>query len=121
MAQKTALTVNILIREEEGLFVAHCLELDIVATADSLQQAKEDMISLIGAQISYAFSNNNLDYLYHPAPPEVWKEFYACRALLEEQEEYPLAVESEDDEGLEGFIPPWIIANTCKTEKACNV
>ncbi len=31
-----SITFNVLIKEEDDILVAHCLELDIVATADSL-------------------------------------------------------------------------------------
>ena len=35
-----------------------------------------NILSLIQVQVEYAFENDNLDNLYHPAPKEVWK---ACR------------------------------------------
>jgi hypothetical protein len=72
------MTFNILIREEEDTCIAHCLELDIVATSPTLEGVEIDIMSLITAQIEYAFKNDNLDNLYHPAPPEVWKEYFNC-------------------------------------------
>ena len=76
-------TVNILIKKEKGLFVAHCLELDIVATGKTPTEAQKEIISLVCTQVDYAFSNNNLDHLYHPAPPRVWAEFFSCKEQLE--------------------------------------
>jgi hypothetical protein len=94
-----SMTFNVFIKEEDNLFVAHCLELDIVATANSLNQAKKDITSLIIAQIDYAFSNDNLEHLFHPAPQEVWAEFFSCKEkATSERHKTP-------------SIPPWIITN----------
>ena len=76
---EAAFSVNILIKKEGDLFVAHCHELDIVVTGKTIAEAQNEIISLISAQIEYAFNNNNLEYLYHPAPPEVWNEFFSCK------------------------------------------
>ena len=109
--------VNILIKEEDGMFVAHCLELDIVAVAKTLDQAQREVVSLICAQVDYAFSNNNLDNLFHPAPPEVWAEFFKCK----EQQERKYKLESAFQKDIKTILPPWIIAKTCQSGKHCNV
>jgi len=75
---ESGMIFNILIKEDDGMFVAHCLELDIVATAESVEQAQKDIIALICAQVDYAFSNDNLENLYCPAPAEVWQEFWSA-------------------------------------------
>jgi len=109
----SAVTFSILIKQtQEYGFVAHCLELDLVATADTLEAVKADMFDIIVAQIYYAFANDNLEYLYHSAPPGVWQEFYECREQETERYQVP---SSEGDEKLERFVPPWIIANTCRS------
>ena len=69
-------TVNVLIKKEGDLWIGHCLELDITATSSAIDDLKSDIKDLIVAQIDYAFSNDNLDYLFHPAPSDIWKEFY---------------------------------------------
>jgi len=103
-------TFNVLIKEEDDILVAHCLELDIVATADSLKQVKEDISSLIIAQIDYAFSNNNLEHLFHPASQEVWSEFFSCKkkAIKERHKIEP----SFQKDVSSVPPPPWIITNT---------
>ena len=70
---------------------------------------------LILVQVDYAFSNNNLENLYHPAPSEVWKEFYECQDQIEDK----IKVNSvfQDKKSIETFVPPWIIAKTCFAEK----
>lgn len=114
-----AMIFSILVKEEDDLFIAHCLELDIVATADSIGQAQKEIIALICAQVDYAFSNDNLDNLYHPAPPEVWEEFFACKERIEKR--YKLDAVFKKDAAREVFVPPWIIANTCQAERTCHV
>ena len=107
---------NLLAKKEKGLWIGHCLELDIVATANSLEVLKKDLADLITAQVDYAFSNNNLENLYHPAPPEVWEEFFRCSPEAEEIIE--VHSEFQDDRPLKSFVPPWIIAKTCLSRES---
>lgn len=111
-ARNNAMTFNILTKPGGAEWIAHCLELDIVATGVSAQAAMDEIFDLIVAQVDYAFSNNNLEHLYHPAPSEVWEEFYRCR----DEDERALKVESTFGNHLASFIPPWIIAKTCKLD-----
>lgn len=74
VAMKPKLHLDIMITREEGYWLAHCLQLDIVTTAETLEKVKTDMIDLIVAQVSYAFEHDNLDNLFLSAPAEVWKE-----------------------------------------------
>ncbi|MCX5829195.1 MAG: hypothetical protein NTV58_14505 [Deltaproteobacteria bacterium] len=118
MASKTemSITVNVLIKKEANYFLAHCLELDIVATANSAEEVEKEIIDLIDAQVDYAFAHGNLDNLYHPAPLEVWKDFYKCKEARERKSK----VESRfTGDSLESFVPPWVIANMCMAE--CHV
>lgn len=103
-----SITFNIFIKEEDDILVAHCLELDIVATADSVNQVKEDISSLIIAQIDYAFNNNNLEHLFHPAPQEVWSEFFSSKEKITKERH---KIESSFEKKIPS-IPPWIITNT---------
>ena len=116
---ETGITINIIVKKEESFWVGHCLELDIVATANDLEHLKSDMFDLIIAQIDYAFSNDNLDNLFQPAPREVWEEFYKCKKQIENR----IAVESKSqkDRFLKTFVPPWIITKTCIAGETCFV
>ena len=111
-AQKAeaSMKFSILLKKENELFVAHCLELDIVASGKDVDQVRTDIIDLVKAQVSYAFSNDNLDYLYHPAPPEVWKKFYDCKEFIEKRNNF----DSRPTIGsTKSFVPPWMIATFC--------
>ena len=107
---------NILVKKEEDLFVAHCLELDIVTTSKDEKEVISDILDLVKAQVNYAFSNDNLVHLFHPAPPEVWEEFYAC----EKQKERKIEIEPASEKIPDRFIPPWIIARTCTSSRQTN-
>ena len=108
--KNNAITVSILIKKEEDYFLAHCLEMDIVTTGETYEQVNNDIISLIKAQIEYAFLNDNMDHLFCPAPQEVWEEFYSCTEALEET--YPIDPLEKDDT-VHRFLPPSFIAKNC--------
>ena len=79
MSQVVPTQFRILFKEiEEGEWLAHCLELDIVTTADTADQVEKDIIDLIIAQVTYAIENDNMHNLYRDAPREVWDEFFQC-------------------------------------------
>ena len=109
----TSMAFNILIKKEDEMWMAHCLELDIVSVAETKEAVVAELKDLIIAQIEYAFQNDNLDNLYKAAPASVWKEFYSCEA----QEEERVTVQSDPE--VDSFVPPWIIARMCSTEGAC--
>lgn len=117
MVEHNSLTVNVFIKKEGDLWVGHCLELDLVATGSTPAEVKKDMEDLIVAQVAYAFSNDNLDHLFRPAPAEVWEEFYKCKQRAEDR----LTIEPENREESGGgrrFVPPWVIANICQLESS---
>jgi len=111
--ESSALFFNVLIKKEEDCYLAHCLELDLVTTAPTIEQVREDIADVIACQVDYAFAHDNLDYLYHPAPPAVWAEFFSCRGQSEEIE--------RPTETSGGAVPPWIIAKTCQAAELHRV
>ncbi|MBU0463838.1 MAG: hypothetical protein KKD21_00040 [Proteobacteria bacterium] len=112
-SNKTSITVNVLTKKEDGMFVAHCLELDIVAVGTTIDDAQRELVSLVCAQIDSAFSNDNLDNLFHPAPPEVWQELFKCKEQIERK--YEIRSEFKKKNDIEK-TPPWLITNICNPE-----
>lgn len=110
---------NVIVKKEDDLFVAHCLELDIVATAKSQKEVEKDMADLIVAQVDYAFTNDNLEHLYRPAPKEVWKEFYECKGRLEKK--HRIQPKPKKSVSLEDFVPPSITTLTCNFPAEAHV
>jgi len=115
-SQENSMIFNILVKEEDNLYVAHCLELDIVATGETPDEARREIVALVCAQVDYAFSNDNIDNLYHPAPREVWKEFFECN----DRNETRYKLEGAFNKTKKFFVPPWIIANTCQKISHCR-
>ena len=118
MAEKTSasITVTVLFKKEGPEWVGHCLEFDIVATGTSLKKLQTEMKDLIIAQVEYAFTNDNLDYLFHPAPTEAWREFYRCKQFDEARFKLSAPIGSE----INAFVPPWVVANMCRSDMACH-
>lgn len=70
---------DVLVERQDDGYIAHCLQLDIVAVADTQQQALKDIRDLIEAQLTTAIENGNLDNIFHPAPAEVWGKLYMLK------------------------------------------
>ncbi|MEA3427794.1 MAG: hypothetical protein U9Q84_00955 [Thermodesulfobacteriota bacterium] len=112
------LAFSILFYREDNCVVAHCLELDIVAAGDSLKEVKKDIIALICAQIDYAFCHDNVENLYHPAPPDVWQHFFLCQTQEHERHQ----IHSMFNSPKKRIIPNWLSVNSCIVDQqACYV
>lgn len=71
--------LDILVEMEEGEYVAHCLQFDLVAVAPTADQAIEEIKDLITAQIVFANEHDNLDSIFRPAPPEYWRKLWCAK------------------------------------------
>jgi hypothetical protein len=67
-----SIKLNVLIYQENEEWIAHCLQMDLVATSKSAQEVERNIIDLVKAQVIYALENDNLGYIFKPAPPEEW-------------------------------------------------
>jgi hypothetical protein len=75
MPQKSEFHLDILIKKEEGYYSAHCLQFDLVATDDTLQRTLEAIKNLCIAHIENSIENRNMEFLFSPAPKEVWAKY----------------------------------------------
>ena len=66
---------NVLIEEQDGIHVANCLEMGLVAVHSDPEHLVEIMAKLITRQLKFALENENPSDIYRSAPPEVWKKF----------------------------------------------
>ncbi len=125
MRSGDGMIVNVLVSQEEGIYTAHCLELDIVAEGPDKQEVLEEIQGLITAAVDYAFSNDNLAYLYRPAPRDVWEAFYRCLSDTEGLEEFEIKAEIHpsfsDPHHAPVFVPPWVTAKMCQTSSKGHV
>ncbi len=68
-----SIKLNIVVYKEGEEWVAHCLQMDVVATNTTRDAVEKDILDLIKAQVTFAIENDNMGALFMPAPPEEWK------------------------------------------------
>ena len=67
--------LHYLLSNSEGEAVAHCLDLDLVATGKDGSEAVRRLNRLVQFQIGQVFKDGNYDNLMTPAPQEYWDQF----------------------------------------------
>ena len=82
--------LDVLLYREDGEWVAHCLQLDLVEAGATPEEAEEALAGVIQHHVQWVLEDNDMEHLFHPAPPEVWKEFFT--AETQGFREIPLAV-----------------------------
>jgi predicted RNase H-like HicB family nuclease len=92
-ASHPAFNLDVLLYREDGAWQAHCLQLDLVEVGATAEEAEQALVDVIRAHIEYALADNDMEHLFSPAPPEVWRQFWA--AETQGPREIPLAVPSE--------------------------
>ncbi|HUU26840.1 MAG TPA: hypothetical protein VM123_03435 [archaeon] len=107
-----ALTFKVLLKfdQEQQVWITHCLELDLVASSNVKKQAKEEIIDVIKAHVKYAFENNNIEYLFSPAPQEIWDEYFASNEF--EEHKSLIVWKAAKDKPPKHRFPSEIIAQT---------
>ena len=60
---------------EEGDYVAHALEMDIIGVGDSWEEALEELKGNLEAQVSVAQDLGDDSVLFRPAPAHLFKRF----------------------------------------------
>src|SRR5947209_16980874 len=76
-----------IIYQEDGFWLAHCLEMDIVAEGATRQEAMKSLEDLCMLQIRVALEQGDLESIFRAAPPSVWKMY-----TLGEEKEMPRKV-----------------------------
>jgi len=72
---KFSINLSAVVYREDNLWLAHCLELDIVAEAKTVDNAVSSLVSLCDLQIKVALEEGDLQSIFRPAPAEIWKLF----------------------------------------------
>ena len=101
--------LDALIKKEEDYYSAHGLQLDIVATDDTLDGIKKAILDLCVAHIQFSYENNNMEYLFSPAPKEIWAEYLKLvnnKECSMEFRELPIELSPKDAPPV---LPPFMI------------
>ena len=74
--------LHILIVEdkEKNIFLAHCLDMDVVAQGKTTSEAISELKEAIITQMEHCLENDMLDNLFRPAPKNYWDMFYRSQA-----------------------------------------
>jgi predicted RNase H-like HicB family nuclease len=72
---KTRIDLRGVVYREGDVWIAHCLELDVVAEGDTPEKAIQDAVDLCVFQIETAVENNDLESVFRPAPSKFWTLF----------------------------------------------
>jgi len=67
--------VHYLLSGTDRRYVAHCLDLDIVATGPSQENALDKLDDLVKAHIEVALATGQLENLSTKAPSSYWRQF----------------------------------------------
>jgi predicted RNase H-like HicB family nuclease len=70
--------LDVLLYREDGQWVAHCLQFDLVEAGATPEEAEEALAGVIQHHIQWAIEDDDLEHLFHPAPPATWKRFFAA-------------------------------------------
>jgi hypothetical protein len=71
------LTLRVFIFQDDGIYVAQCLETGSVATADDSITAKDMICELLNDEVEFALKHGKYTNLFStPAKPEIWAEWF---------------------------------------------
>jgi predicted RNase H-like HicB family nuclease len=66
-------SVHVIFYREDDYYVAHCLEFDLVAQGQNLNDAFKNLLDAIELQATYALESDDPSILFNPAPAEYWR------------------------------------------------
>jgi len=67
--------LHYLFSDSHGKTIAHCLDLDLVVTGASLEEADTRLDGLVRSHVEMSLQTGNLANLATPAPSSYWKKF----------------------------------------------
>lgn len=67
------LDVKVLLYREDEWWIAHCLEMDLPAEGESREEALASLSELIRVRMSVALEEGDLQSVFSPAPPDLWR------------------------------------------------
>jgi predicted RNase H-like HicB family nuclease len=74
---KPTLHLDVLIRQTDEGYEAHCLQFDLVEVAPTAEEAEQAIKGVIAAHIEYSLAHDNLEYLFQSASQDAWNAFFS--------------------------------------------
>lgn len=107
-----------LVRKEADLFVAYCLELDLVTASKTEDEAVNDLVDVTVEQVRYCIANDCMDSLFRRAPDEIWDEYCRCEKRAKPK---PRIIKAPSKEALVTDLLPFsFIASACRSQSFCH-
>ena len=75
------INAHILIEKDFDIFNAHCLEFDITADGNSIDEALNNIVDCIKNHVQFCIEMGNFDKIYDPAPQEYWNKLLSATLL----------------------------------------
>jgi hypothetical protein len=85
------LGLSVLIYPEDQWWIAHCLEMDLPAESSSPSEALDNLFDVANVQIESALEQGELQSIFSPAPPELWKQFAESRDFADRPTRAPIS------------------------------
>lgn len=73
--KEMAFNFTVFVEKMEGCYIAHCLEMGLVAVHSDQDELFTIMKKLIVRQLVFALENDNPADIWHSAPSDVWSRF----------------------------------------------
>ncbi len=61
--------------KEQGVWIAHCLEFDLVGSGTAKKKALADLSECIAIQLEQSLKHKSQQNLFHPADGETWRKW----------------------------------------------
>jgi len=68
--------LSAVVYQESRWWIAHCLELDLVAEGKSPDDAIQTLYRLTELQLGKAMEEGDITSAFHPAPADVWRMYW---------------------------------------------
>ena len=75
--QKLRISLRIVFYQDHGLWIAHCLEFDLLGDGETKEEAARQLMDAIATQVHCFLENRDATSLFSPAPPEIQRMFAA--------------------------------------------
>jgi hypothetical protein len=74
------ITINAVVFQRDGLWIAQCLEYDLVSFAEELEELPEELMHQIQAVVSFDLESGRKPFVdYAKAPTKYWEMFEKAR------------------------------------------
>ena len=67
--------IRVVLYKEDGVWVAHCLEFDVIGSGNTRKRAMTDLAKCIAIQLEQSLEHNCKANMFHPADGETWRRW----------------------------------------------